>query len=169
MFGINGGEMIVLVLLVVFIIGPERLPGYAEQLKDLVKAGKRYATGAKTELKDTFGPDLDDVDWRKYDPRQYDPRTIVREALAESDAPEPDPEIERRRAADRARDEEEERLAREQYLERKRTPTHTPEPELEPLPEGPLDPSPAAAPAVDVHERRPVAVGAGAPHDDQAT
>ncbi|GGG64625.1 hypothetical protein GCM10011374_30370 [Kocuria dechangensis] len=135
MFGINGGEMIVLLLLALFIIGPERLPGYADQLKDLVKAAKRYASGAKTELKETFGPEIDDVDWRKYDPRQYDPRTIVREALAEADAPEPDPEELRRREVTVARESEEERRAFEDHLERKRTPAHAPEPELEPLPE----------------------------------
>ena len=85
MLGINGGEAIILVLLVLFVIGPERLPEYAEKLKELVKALKRYATGATEELKETLGPELADVDWRKLDPRQYDPRTIVRQALLEDD------------------------------------------------------------------------------------
>ncbi len=87
MLGINGGEAIILVLLALFIIGPERLPEYAEKLKDLVKAAKRYATGATEELKETLGPEIADVDWRKLDPRQYDPRTIVRQALLEDDEP----------------------------------------------------------------------------------
>jgi sec-independent protein translocase protein TatB len=90
-FGINGGEAIILVLLVLFVIGPERLPEYAEKLKELVKAAKRYATGATEELKETLGPELADVDWRKLDPRQYDPRTIVRQALLEDDDEEPAP------------------------------------------------------------------------------
>ena len=84
-FGINGGEMIVLVLLALFLIGPERLPEYAEKLKELVKAAKRYATGTTNGLKETLGPEFADVDWRKLDPRQYDPRTIVRQALLEDD------------------------------------------------------------------------------------
>lgn len=88
MLGINGGEAIILVLLVLFIIGPERLPEYAEKLKEFVKAAKRYATGATEDLKQTLGPELADVDWRKLDPRQYDPRTIVRQALLEDDEPE---------------------------------------------------------------------------------
>ncbi len=87
MLGINGGEAIILVLLALFIIGPERLPEYAEKLKELVKAAKRYATGATEELKETLGPEIADVDWRKLDPRQYDPRTIVRQALLEDDEP----------------------------------------------------------------------------------
>ena len=87
MLGINGGEAIILVLLALFLIGPERLPEYADKLRELVKAGKRYATGAGEDLKQTLGPELADVDWRKLDPRQYDPRTIVRQALLEDEDP----------------------------------------------------------------------------------
>ncbi|MFC4904916.1 Sec-independent protein translocase TatB [Kocuria oceani] len=90
MFGINGAEMIVLILLALVLIGPERLPEYAEKLKQLVKTAKRYATGATEDLKESLGPELADVDWRKLDPRQYDPRTIVRQALIE-DQDEPAP------------------------------------------------------------------------------
>jgi sec-independent protein translocase protein TatB len=32
-----------------------------------------------------MGPDFDDVDWKKLDPRQYDPRRIIREALTDVD------------------------------------------------------------------------------------
>ncbi|MCC5782841.1 Sec-independent protein translocase TatB [Kocuria sp. CCUG 69068] len=85
MFGINGVEAIVLVLVVLFLVGPERLPEYAQKLKDLVKAAKRYATGATEDFKETLGPEIAEVDWRKFDPRQYDPRTIVRQALLEDD------------------------------------------------------------------------------------
>jgi sec-independent protein translocase protein TatB len=35
-------------------------------------------------MRDELGPDYDDVDWKKLDPRQYDPRRIIREALTES-------------------------------------------------------------------------------------
>jgi sec-independent protein translocase protein TatB len=33
-----------------------------------------------------LGPDFDDMDWKKLDPRQYDPRRIIREALKEDPA-----------------------------------------------------------------------------------
>jgi sec-independent protein translocase protein TatB len=29
-----------------------------------------------------LGPEFDEVDWKKLDPRQYDPRRIVRDALS---------------------------------------------------------------------------------------
>jgi sec-independent protein translocase protein TatB len=85
MFGINGGEMVVLVLVALVFMGPERLPGYAEQVKNLVKSTKRYATVATQDLRETLGPEIAEVDWAKYDPRQYDPRNIVRQALREDD------------------------------------------------------------------------------------
>lgn len=85
MFGINGMEAVLLVLLAAFLIGPERLPEYAQTLREVVKAAKRHASGATEEFRATFGPELAEVDWRKLDPRQYDPRTIVRQALLEDD------------------------------------------------------------------------------------
>lgn len=89
MFGISGGEAIIILVVALVVIGPERLPEYAEKLKDLIRSLKRYATGAKDELKETLGPEFSGVDWRKLDPRQYDPRVIVREALMEEDEPRP--------------------------------------------------------------------------------
>ena len=79
------GKWIVLIVLILLVLGPERLPEYAENLRDLVKRARRYASGAKEDLRETLGPEIGDLDWRKLDPRQYDPRTIVRDALLEAD------------------------------------------------------------------------------------
>ncbi|CAA9222344.1 MAG: Twin-arginine translocation protein TatB [uncultured Arthrobacter sp.] len=83
MLGINGLELIVLVVLGVLILGPERLPEYAAQLGQLVRNLRRMANGAREQLREEMGPELDDVDWRKLDPRQYDPRRIIKDALTE--------------------------------------------------------------------------------------
>ena len=85
MFGISGGEAIIILIVALVIIGPERLPEYTQKFKEMVKAVRGYATGATDDLKETFGPEFSDLDWRKLDPRQYDPRVIVREALLEED------------------------------------------------------------------------------------
>ncbi|GAA4284082.1 hypothetical protein GCM10022261_16130 [Brevibacterium daeguense] len=85
MFGINGTEMIILIVVALLVIGPTRLPEYAQQLRDLVRSLKRKADEAKAEVQRDFGDDFADVDWRKLDPRQYDPRRIVREALMEEE------------------------------------------------------------------------------------
>jgi sec-independent protein translocase protein TatB len=83
-FGINGGEFIVLLVVALVILGPERLPHYAEQLAGLVKSARRFAKGAQAQMREELGPEFDDIDWQKLDPRQYDPRRIVREALTEA-------------------------------------------------------------------------------------
>jgi sec-independent protein translocase protein TatB len=78
---INGGEFIVLVVLAVLLIGPERLPRYAAQLAALVRRGKVLLQDAKSRVDTELGEEFKDVDWSKLDPRQYDPRRIVRDAL----------------------------------------------------------------------------------------
>ncbi|WP_246490681.1 twin-arginine translocase TatA/TatE family subunit [Brevibacterium oceani] len=84
--GINGTEMVILVVVALVVIGPKRLPEYAQKLRDLVRQMRRMAEGAKDSVRRDFGDDFKDVDWQKLDPRQYDPRRIVREALVEEDA-----------------------------------------------------------------------------------
>lgn len=81
MIGINGSELIVLALLAVAVLGPERLPEYASQLARLIRELRKMATGAREQLREEVGPEIDEVDWRKLDPRQYDPRRIIKEAL----------------------------------------------------------------------------------------
>lgn len=81
MLGINGLELVVLAIIAVVVLGPERLPEYAAQLARLVRELRRMATGAREQLREEVGPELDEVDWRKLDPRQYDPRRIIKEAL----------------------------------------------------------------------------------------
>ena len=85
MFGINGPEFFVLLIIGVLVIGPQRLPEYTQKLANLVKEVRRMASGAREQIKEEVGIDIDDVDWKKYDPRQYDPRRIIKEALLDDD------------------------------------------------------------------------------------
>lgn len=78
---ITGWEFILLIVLAVVILGPERLPEYAARLGRFVRQAKAMAESAKGQLREQMGPEFDDINWRQYDPRQYDPRRIVREAL----------------------------------------------------------------------------------------
>ncbi len=84
MFGISANEFIVLLAVAAVVLGPERLPQYTQQLARLVRELRRMAQGATDQVRAEIGPEFDDVDWRKLDPRQYDPRRIVREALADT-------------------------------------------------------------------------------------
>ena len=88
MFGLTIDKIFIIGVVAVFLLGPERLPYYASQLAKLVKTVRTMATGAKERMREEMGPDFDEVDWKKLDPRQYDPRRIIREALTD-DEPSP--------------------------------------------------------------------------------
>ena len=79
----NGWEFIILIVLAVFLLGPDRLPEYAAKLARFVVHARRMANDAKGQLREQMGPEFEDVNWRQYDPRQYDPRRIVKQALLE--------------------------------------------------------------------------------------
>jgi sec-independent protein translocase protein TatB len=81
-FDINGWELLLLGLLAILVLGPERLPEYAAKFGRFVRQARGMADRAKEQLKDEMGPEFSDIDWRAYDPRQYDPRKIVRDALS---------------------------------------------------------------------------------------
>ena len=87
MFDINGWELLLLGVLAVLVLGPERLPEYAAKFGRFVRQARAMADRAKEQLKEEMGPEFSDVDWRAYDPRQYDPRRIVRDALNSPDTP----------------------------------------------------------------------------------
>jgi len=82
-FGLTFDKLLIIAVIAVFLIGPDRLPGYAAQLARLVKTLRGLADGAKERMREEMGPEFDEVDWKKLDPRQYDPRRIIREALVD--------------------------------------------------------------------------------------
>lgn len=86
MFGINGAEFLILLVIAVVVVGPERLPRYAEQLGHGVRRLRHFLGDAKERVQTELGDDAADLDWEALDPRRYDPRRIVREALLD---PEP--------------------------------------------------------------------------------
>ena len=85
MFDINPGELLILLVVAVVVIGPERLPKYAAELGRLVREVRTFARNAREQVRSEMGEEFDDVDWQALDPRRYDPRRIVREALLDDD------------------------------------------------------------------------------------
>ena len=85
LFGINGAEFLILLAVAVLVVGPERLPRYAEQLAHAVRRLRHFLGDAKERVATELGDDVKDVDWEALDPRRYDPRRIVREALLDGD------------------------------------------------------------------------------------
>ncbi|BDU10545.1 hypothetical protein AINA4_04660 [Aurantimicrobium sp. INA4] len=86
MFGLTFEKLLIIGVIAVFVIGPERLPAYSAKFGQLVRKLKEMTTGAKERIKEELGDDFDEEEWKKLDPRQYDPRRIIREALLD-DAP----------------------------------------------------------------------------------
>lgn len=85
-WGLTFEKLLLIGLIAVILIGPDRLPGYAAQFGRLIRSLRDMANGAKDRMREEMGPDYDDVDWKKLDPRQYDPRRIIREALVDEPA-----------------------------------------------------------------------------------
>lgn len=82
---INGGEFVILIVVALVVLGPERLPQYAATLARAVREAKTFALRTREQVRSEMGEDFDEVDWRALDPRRYDPRRIVREALLDGD------------------------------------------------------------------------------------
>lgn len=82
MAGISGWEALVLLLLVLLVVGPDRLPSVVEKLAHFLAAARTFIQGAKRQVAAELG---DEIDLDVLDPRHYDPRRIVRDAWLDTD------------------------------------------------------------------------------------
>ncbi|AFR48436.1 Sec-independent protein translocase protein TatB [Gordonia sp. KTR9] len=85
---IGWGEIAILVVAALVILGPERLPGAVSWTMQSVKKVRDYATGASNQLKDELGPEFEDL--RKpladlNELRGMTPRSIVTKHLLDGD------------------------------------------------------------------------------------
>lgn len=87
---VGWGEILVLIVAGLFILGPERLPAAAEWLGKSIRQVKQYASGAKEQLRGELGPEFDEL--RKpleelRGLRNFNPRTAATNALFGDDTP----------------------------------------------------------------------------------
>jgi sec-independent protein translocase protein TatB len=61
MFNIGWGEMLVLVVVGLVVLGPERLPGAIRWTADALRQARDYVSGATKNLREEFGDDFDDL------------------------------------------------------------------------------------------------------------
>ncbi|MGL4173536.1 MAG: Sec-independent protein translocase TatB [Actinomycetota bacterium] len=85
MGSIEFSEVLILLVVAVVVLGPERLPKYAAQLARIVRDVRAFSVRAREQVRTEMGEEFDDVDWQALDPRRYDPRRIVRDALLDGD------------------------------------------------------------------------------------
>ncbi len=87
---VGWGEILVLIVAGLFILGPERLPSAAAWVGKTVRQVKEYATGARDQLKGEFGSEFDELrkpleDLRSL--RDLDPRRAVQRTLFDDPTP----------------------------------------------------------------------------------
>lgn len=81
--GLGGWEIVILLVVFLVIVGPQRLPDVTRQLVQWVRQARRWVDDSRSTVEDEMGIAIEDL--RKYDPRQYDPRRIIREAWGDTD------------------------------------------------------------------------------------
>jgi sec-independent protein translocase protein TatB len=78
--GLGWPEAAVLLLIGLFVFGPERLPGIAADAGRTLRKLRLYLKGMTDELKSELGPEVADLDLRSLHPREF-----VRKHLLEDD------------------------------------------------------------------------------------
>lgn len=76
--GLNGWEPLILILVFLVFIGPQRLPEYTQKAMGWIRDVRKWTDQSRASLENEMGIAVEDL--KKYDPRQYDPRRIIREA-----------------------------------------------------------------------------------------
>jgi sec-independent protein translocase protein TatB len=85
---VGWGEILVLVVAGLFILGPERLPAAASWVGSTLRQVREFATGARDQLRGELGPEFDEL--RKpleelRGLRDLNPRAAVRRTLFDGD------------------------------------------------------------------------------------
>ncbi|MRH91186.1 Sec-independent protein translocase subunit TatB [Nocardia sp. SYP-A9097] len=85
---ISWGELLILLVAALVILGPERLPGAVRWTTQSLRQVRDYASGATQQLKDELGPEFDEI--RKpleqlNELRGMNPKTLVTKHLLNGD------------------------------------------------------------------------------------
>ncbi|GAB33859.1 Sec-independent protein translocase protein TatB [Gordonia otitidis] len=86
---VGWGEVLILLVAALVILGPERLPGAVSWTMQSLRKAREYATGATDQLKNDFGPEFDEL--RKplsqlNELRGMTPQSIVTKHLFDGDS-----------------------------------------------------------------------------------
>ncbi len=95
MFNVGPMELLVLAVVGLIVLGPDKLPNLARDAARMLRTLRDLATGARQQLRDELGPEFADVDLRNLNPRtalrnavfgdedpaDYHPRNAVRRAV----------------------------------------------------------------------------------------
>lgn len=106
MFNIGPMEFVVLALVGIVVLGPDRLPQFARDAARMIRTLRDMATGAQRQLREELGPEFADLDLRNLNPRtavqravfgdempdlrKYSPGNFVRDTVFGEDEPDAD-------------------------------------------------------------------------------
>jgi sec-independent protein translocase protein TatB len=78
--GLGWGEVAVLLVIGLFVFGPDKLPKAARDAGRILRQLRQMANGVRDDLRSELGPEIADLDIR-----DLHPKTFVRKALLEDD------------------------------------------------------------------------------------
>ncbi|WP_375482320.1 sec-independent translocase [uncultured Jatrophihabitans sp.] len=102
MFNIGPFEFVVLAIVAIVVVGPDRLPKLARDAAEMLRTLRDLATGAREQLREELGPEFADIDLRNLNPRtavqravfgddvdlgRLNPRNALRDAIFGDDDP----------------------------------------------------------------------------------
>ena len=80
MFNIGPAEFLVLAIVGLIVLGPERIPELTRDAARMLRTLRELAQGARTQLRDEIGPEFADLDLR-----DLNPRTVIQRAVLGDD------------------------------------------------------------------------------------
>jgi len=107
MFNIGPMELVVLAIVGLIVLGPERLPDLARDAARLLRNLRDVATGARKQLREELGPEFADIDLRDLNPRaavqravfgeevdfrKFNPKAALTDLVNGADEPAPEPQ-----------------------------------------------------------------------------
>jgi sec-independent protein translocase protein TatB len=78
-FNIGPMELVVLAIVAVIVIGPDKLPALARDAARMLRTLRELATGARTQLRDELGPEFADLGLDEL--RNLNPRVALQRAI----------------------------------------------------------------------------------------
>ena len=81
--GLGWPEAVVLLVLALFVFGPERLPGIAEEAGKTLRKIRVYLKGMGEDLKAELGPEVGNIDLRSLDPKEFVRKHLFEDEVVE--------------------------------------------------------------------------------------
>lgn len=83
MFGIGMGEFLGLVVLGLFLVGPDKLPSAAKDFARIIHKVRNFTSDASRELKKNLGPGFEDLDVKDLTPKNL-AKKVIGDALEDT-------------------------------------------------------------------------------------